>query len=76
MTVNIGYDVVYRLPVQAGTYSKATYCWTVNDLGGTSGAQGVALGTNSNHHVLVIGGDETNNKWVDCILNMPAHVGR
>lgn len=62
-------DVLYRIPVSSGTYSRATHRGTVSDLVNSTGAQGVAVGTTTRGHLIIVDGDEVNNKWVIAKIN-------
>jgi hypothetical protein len=65
--------VVYRIPIISGTMSQAVVgdrC----DLVVSGTVQGAAIGTDSGHHFIIVGGDIENNLWVDVIAN-PAVIG-
>jgi len=68
----IGCDIdltgIWRVPAITGTYVAAMlgdYC----DLDISSDIQGVDLTASTNAHVIIVGGDATNNKFVDVMMN-------
>jgi hypothetical protein len=65
---------VFRIPINAGTYA-ATMIGKTCDLAVTSNIQGAKLDASGEDTVLIVGGDATNNKWVDVIIN-PAKIGQ
>jgi len=60
---------LYRIPINSGTYSHATYRGVKCDLSIVAGIQGAALATTSGGHVLIVDGDVANNKWVIVKMN-------
>jgi hypothetical protein len=65
--------VVIRLPIISGTMDQ-TVIGDRCDLVVSSTVQGAAIGTDSGHHLIIVGGDIAQNLWVDVIIN-PAIVG-
>jgi len=59
---------IYRVPVVSGTFVNGMI-GDVCDLVVTSGVQGVALGASTHNIVTIVGGDTTNNKWCDVMMN-------
>lgn len=72
-SIIIGSDVVFRLPISAGTFAQTNIGLaqdlTVATIGGVANAQGVSLSATTRKLVIVVGGDLANNEWVDVIMN-------
>lgn len=64
---------VFRIPVSAGTYVKAMKGKTC-DLAVSSDIQGAKLDGSGEDTIIIVGGDDVNNRWVDVMLN-PAKMG-
>jgi hypothetical protein len=64
---------VFRIPVNSGTFSHymiGKKC----DISVSSTIQGAQLDAATEGTLIVVGGDDVNNKWVDVMIN-PAKVG-
>lgn len=59
---------VFRIPINSGTY-VSTMLGETCDLSVSSNIQGAALDASSRDLVKIVGGDETNNEWVDVQIN-------
>lgn len=60
---------VFRLPILTGTLTQAMIGETCDlKVDSTSKAQGVDLTASSRDCVRIVGGDITNNKWVDVVI--------
>ena len=66
--VNVALDAVYRIPVNSGTYAKGMI-GDMCDISVSSDVQGAQLNASSENLLLVVGGDATNNNWVDVKIN-------
>jgi len=66
--------IIFRIPVNSGTYD-ITMRGKTCDLDITSNVQGAALGASTYDQVIIVGGDLTNNNWVDVMLN-PYDIGQ
>jgi hypothetical protein len=66
---NVAADAIYRIPINTGTYVRATYRGTLCDLSVASNIQGAALATNTKHHLCILDGDEVNNYWAIVRIN-------
>lgn len=64
--LNLG--VVYRIPVNAGTYVVGMLGKTC-DLARSSNIQGAKLDGSGEDVLLIVGGDAVNNRWVDVVYN-------
>jgi len=67
-TVNVARDAVYRLPINGGTYA-ATMIGETCDVSVSSSVQGVDLTASTYDQVVIVGGDVTNQKYVDVMIN-------
>ena len=66
--INASCDAVYRIPVDTGTYvigMRNEVC----DLAVSSGIQGAQLSLSTEDVIIILGGDETGNYWVDVSMN-------
>ncbi len=61
-------SVVFRIPVSSGTYA-ITMRNNTCDLAVSSSIQGVQLDASAEDTIIIVGGDLTNNAWVDCMVN-------
>lgn len=68
LNCNISLDAVYRIPVNSGTFVKAMIGDTC-DLSISSNVQGAQLDASDENIIIVVGGDLTNNAWVDVKIN-------
>lgn len=59
---------VFRIPVNSGTYSHVMKGKTC-DISVSSDIQGAQLDASSEDTLVIVGGDEVNNKWVDVMIN-------
>jgi len=67
-TVNIAKDAVYRVPIITGTYA-VTMIGESCDLTVSSSVQGVDLTSSTYDQVIIVGGDVTNQEYVDVVIN-------
>jgi hypothetical protein len=63
-----GMDVRFRIPVGSGT-CKISNVGLTFDLVVTNGVQAGAVQVSTEHHLVMLACDTTNNSWVDCRLN-------
>jgi hypothetical protein len=64
---------VFRIPVNSGTFSHYMIGKTC-DISVASTIQGAQLNYSSEDTLIIVGGDEVDNKWVDVMIN-PAKLG-
>lgn len=67
-TVNISKEAVYRVPIITGTYA-VTMIGESCDLVVSSSVQGVDLTAGTYDNVIIVGGDLTNQNYVDVVIN-------
>ncbi len=67
-TANVARDAVYRVPIITGTYA-ATMLGETCDLTVSSSVQGVDLTASTYDQVVIVGGDVTNQEYVDVMIN-------
>uniref|UniRef100_A0A6M3IK48 Uncharacterized protein n=1 Tax=viral metagenome TaxID=1070528 RepID=A0A6M3IK48_9ZZZZ len=60
---------VFRIPVNGGTFTNAMIGKQC-DLSVASGIQGAALDSSSSDVLVIVGGDDVNNIWVDVRLSV------
>jgi len=72
-SANVALDAIYRIPVNSGTYAAAMI-GDLCDISVGSSVQGAQLDASSENSLIVVGGDATNNNWVDVKIN-PAVQG-
>lgn len=70
----IGCNVVFRIPINSGTFTAAMRGQTC-DLSVASSIQGAALGLSSDDPVYIVDGDLVNNAWVEVMLYPPKFTG-
>ena len=63
-TVNTSCESIFRIPVNSGTYANTMKGKTC-DLSVASSVQGAALDASTRDLVIIVGGDATNNNYVD-----------
>ena len=68
VTVNVARDAVYRVPLITGTYA-ATMIGETCDLTVSASVQGVDVSASTYDQVVIVGGDVTNQNWVDVMIN-------
>jgi hypothetical protein len=73
LLLNISLSAVYRIPIGTGTLAYTEFYDTC-DLIVASNIQGAQVGVSSEDTVIIVGGDITNQQWVDVMLN-PAKMG-
>ena len=61
-------SAIYKVPVDTGTYA-ITDIGDTCDVGVTSYVQGAYLQASNDEHLIILGGDLTNNNWVFVRLN-------
>jgi hypothetical protein len=66
-------NAVFRIPINSGTYTKAMIGDTC-DISVSSDVQGAQLDASVENTLIVVGGDATNNNWVEVIMN-PTYMG-
>lgn len=72
-SVNVGLDVIYRIPVNSGTFVVGMI-GDLCDLSISSSIQGAQLDASTENLLIVCGGDTVGNKYVDVKIN-PAVQG-
>jgi hypothetical protein len=68
LAANVGVDAIYRIPVGSGTYAR-TNRFKLCDCVVASNVQGAAVQVSTRGHLILLDGDETNNKWVTVRIN-------
>lgn len=66
-------SAVYRIPIDSGTYNKDMIGDTC-DLAVSSNIQGAQLDASVEDTLIIVGGDEDNNNYVDVMIN-PSKFG-
>ena len=77
---SLNQNIVFRIPIQAGTYVTAMLGKTCDlvraTLGGVTNVQGAKLDASGEDNLLIVGGDLVNNKFVDVCFTTSKLTGR
>lgn len=66
--VIVDLTAIFRIPIDTGTYVLGMFGDTC-DIGVTSDVQGAYLTGSTSDTVIIVGGDITNQNWIDVMIN-------